>query len=48
MRATLNSLDDLDCDMREQNLRLLKTVEDRATTAQLETISSRSDLKQAT
>lgn len=51
MRATLNSLDNLDNDMREQNQRLMKTMEaktmeDQATAAQLEQISSRSDLSQ--
>lgn len=32
MRHTVNSLETLDSDMREQNLRILKSMEDKMTT----------------
>lgn len=47
MRASLNSLDDLDNDMREQNLRLLATMEERTAAAQIDKLSNRSDIGQA-
>lgn len=46
MRASLNSLGDLDSDMREQNLRLLATMEERTAAAQIDKLS-KTDVGQA-
>lgn len=47
MRASLSSLDDLDKDMKEQNLRIIATMEERTAAAQSDKFSNPLDVGQA-